>query len=69
VCCRRYAVEDKQDRLTLDVDVATDTGKALPTGVLEFKSTVAAAGPPPALSSLGLRPIKLSKFLWATQWR
>jgi hypothetical protein len=69
VCARRYAVEDAQDRLTLDVGVTTDTGKCLPCGVLEFKSTDAGAGPPGRLPSLGLRPIKLSKFLWATLWR
>jgi hypothetical protein len=68
VCARRYAVEDDQDRLTLDVGVTTDTGKRLLCGVLEFKSTGADA-PPGQLATLGLRPIKLSKFLWATLWR
>ena len=57
------------DRLTLDLCVATDTGKRLPCGVLEFKSIDAGAGPPGRLPALGLRPIKLSKFLWATLWR
>ncbi len=66
VSCRRYAVEDEEDRFTLDVDVATDLGKRLPYGVLEFKS-VAAKPPPDHLRGLGLRPIKLSKFLWATE--
>src|SRR5262249_10200883 len=31
---RRYAVEDETDRLTLDVDVRTDTGKLLHADVL-----------------------------------
>jgi inorganic triphosphatase YgiF len=69
VCCTRYAVEDDADRLTLDVGVATDTGKCLAAHVLEFKSTEAAALPPGAVGALGLRPVKLSKFLWATLWR
>jgi hypothetical protein len=69
VAARRYAVEDDADRLTLDVDVRTDTGKLLPAHVLEFKSTLKGAEPPAGLSILGLRPIKLSKFLWATLWR
>jgi hypothetical protein len=69
VRARRYAVEDAQDRLTLDAGVTTDTGKCLPCGVLEFKSTDAGASPPGRLPTLGLRPIKLSKFLWATLWR
>jgi hypothetical protein len=71
VCIRatRYAVEDDVDRLTLDVGVCTDTGKRLPAGVLEFKSTVAGAAVPPAIEVLSLRPIKPSKFLWATLWR
>jgi hypothetical protein len=64
VCCRRYAVEDKNDRLTLDVHVTTDKGKCFPSSVLEFKSTGQA-------NTLGLawrfRRIKLSKFLWATE--
>jgi hypothetical protein len=67
VLARRYAVEDGRDRLTLDVEVATDTGKRLPFAVLEFKSTETAGAPPAALASLPLRPIKLSKFLWATE--
>jgi len=66
VCCRRYAVEDRRDRLTLDLGVATDTGKCLPHGVLEFKSSVAGAAPPAGLARLRLRPTKLSKFKWAT---
>ena len=69
VRCRRYAVEDDADRLTLDVGVTTDTGKCLDTHVLEFKSTDREALPPGRVGSLGLRPAKLSKFLWAMLWR
>jgi hypothetical protein len=69
VCARRYAVEDDQDRLTLDLDIATDTGKCLPTGILEFKSAQEGRPPPDPLAALGLRPIKVSKFLWSTLWR
>lgn len=69
VYARRYAVENESDRLTLDVDVRTDTGKALYADVLEFKSTRSAAEPPAALADLKLRPVKISKFLWATLWR
>jgi hypothetical protein len=65
----RYAVEDDQDRITLDLDVRTDTGKCLPSGVVEFKSTDKNTPPPASLLALPLRPIKLSKFLWATDWR
>jgi hypothetical protein len=67
VCARRYAVEAAQDRLTLDVDVGTDSGKCLPFHVLELKSTDAGSAPPGRLAALALRPIKLSKFLWATE--
>jgi hypothetical protein len=66
VRCHRYAVEDDQDRLTLDTNVRTGTGKTLPHAVLEFKSTKA-DNPPESLAALHLRPIKLSKFLWATE--
>jgi hypothetical protein len=69
VCTRRYAVEDDQDRLTLDLDVHTDTGKRLAAHILEFKSTRPGQPPPDALAALDLRPIKISKFLWATLWR
>ncbi len=69
VCCRRYAVESRADRYTLDVGVATDTGKRLGMNVLEFKSTDSSAQPPGNLLAIGLRPVKLSKFLWATAWR
>jgi hypothetical protein len=66
VKCRRYAVEDRTDRYTLDTAVMTDTGKCLPACVLEYKSTVPDNTPGQGLAQLGLRPIKLSKFLWAT---
>jgi hypothetical protein len=67
VCATRYAVEDEQDRLTLDCAIATDAGRMLPYGVLEFKSTDRSTLPPDRLTRLGLRPLKLSKFLWAME--
>lgn len=67
VHARRYAVEDERDRLTLDVDARTDAGKHLPFAVLEFKSADLGAAPPDALAALRLPPVKLSKFLWATE--
>ena len=63
LCFRRYAVEDRIHRLTLDVEVQTNTGKRLPYHVLEYKSTRTDADFPLTVS---LPPIKLSKFLWAT---
>lgn len=67
VRCRRYAVEDDRDRLSLDVDVRTDRDKVLPFAVLEFKSVHRDAEPPSHFRDLGARPLKLSKFLWATE--
>jgi hypothetical protein len=67
VCCHRYAVEDDQDRLTLDCCVHTDRAKHLGYGVLEFKSIRPNETTPGRLIGLGLRPLKLSKFLWATE--
>jgi hypothetical protein len=67
VLTRRYAVEDDRDRLTLDVHVRTDTGKVMPAAILEFKSVDENSVPPAGLTALRLRPIKLSKFLWATE--
>ena len=64
VQCRRYAVENAQDRLTLDCNIRTDNGKGMPHAVLEFKSTEPDEPPEPLAA---LRPIKLSKFLWATE--
>ncbi len=66
VCCHRFAREDRQDRLTLDTGVRTDTGLALPFAVLEFKSADPAAALPSFPAALHLRPVKVSKFLWAT---
>jgi hypothetical protein len=66
VRCRRYAVEDTVERLTLDVDVHADTCSSLAFSVLEWKSTDLDSAVPAAPLSLALRPIKLSKFLWAT---
>lgn len=63
---RRYAVENDIDRYTLDVHVSTDNGKKLPFNVLEYKSTQDQA-PSPTLMALDLNPIKLSKFIWATE--
>jgi hypothetical protein len=67
VGCKRYAVQDSRDRITLDCDVRTDTDRCLPYHALEFKSTSGDATPPGSFQALGLRPVKLSKFLWATQ--
>jgi hypothetical protein len=64
LCFHRYAVEDSQHRLTLDTDIESDTGRCYPCHVLEQKSTNKLSSP---LISLPLRPIKLSKFLWATR--
>jgi hypothetical protein len=63
LCFHRFAVEDDRHRLTLDVDIHSDTGRRYPCQVLEQKSTSHEATP---LISLPLRPIKLSKFLWST---
>jgi hypothetical protein len=63
VAFRRYAVENASDRLTLDVDVRTDTGRRYPSHVLEHKSTRPSAETPIAVHTL--RPLKLSKFLWS----
>jgi hypothetical protein len=68
IYCRRYAVEDDQDRYTLDASTCTDTGKQMPYSILEYKSNTN-KNPAQALQALGLRPIKMSKFLWSTnQW-
>jgi hypothetical protein len=63
LCFHRFAVEDDRHRLTLDVDIHSDTGRRYPCQVLEQKSTSHEAA---SLISLPLRPIKLSKFLWST---
>jgi hypothetical protein len=64
----RYAVEDKVNRLTLDVCVHTDKGKTLTTNVLEQKSTTKDQQPYPDFAAVGLRPMKLSKFCWAVMF-
>jgi hypothetical protein len=64
---QRYAVEDSDNRLTFDLDIRTDTGKRFPSGVLEHKATDAQGIPYAVFPGLGLHPIKLSKFLWATR--
>jgi hypothetical protein len=67
VCFTRYAVESTTDRLTLDCAITTSSGKCFPSaGVLEVKATAAPYDPPPELLALGLPPLRLSKFLWAT---
>jgi hypothetical protein len=66
VCCHRFAREDDRQRLTLDTGVYTDTGLCLPFNVLELKATDPAAPWPAFLAALELRPVKVSKFLWAT---
>jgi hypothetical protein len=66
--CRRYAVENDDDRFTLDCDTCTDAGKQMPYSILEYKSNTY-KDPAQPLQDLGLRPIKMSKFLWSTnQW-
>jgi hypothetical protein len=67
VCAHRYAVEDATDRLTLDTEIYTDTGKHFPSNVLEFKSTDKTKDHSFVHSVPAVRPIKLSKFLWATK--
>lgn len=66
VRCRRYAVEDASQRFTLDVGLRTDLGKKYGCSVLEFKSVQEDAPVPSNLQRLSLRPLKLSKFRWAT---
>jgi hypothetical protein len=68
VCCRRYALEDEENRLTLDVDVRTDLNKGLPYAVLEFKSIDKDAPVPSAIADLGLRPALMSKFQWSVSY-
>ena len=48
------------------VRVYTDTGLCLPFAVLEFKCTDPGAAVPAFPTDLGLRPVKVSKFLWST---
>jgi hypothetical protein len=68
--CRRYAVEDDDARLTLDVGVATSRQKKLGFHVLEFKavpSEIRVVELPHRVAQCNLNPLKLSKFLWATE--
>jgi hypothetical protein len=69
VNARRYATEEaggEGQRFTLDTGVHTDRGECLAYHVLEFKA--AKDTPPPGWPlALGLRPVKSSKFLWATR--
>jgi hypothetical protein len=67
VCATHYATQNETDRLTLDLAVTNDMGKILPAGVLEHKTTSLSATAIAWPRTLGLRPIKLSKFLWATK--
>jgi hypothetical protein len=53
--------------LTLDLCVRTDTGKQLPHAVCEFKSINPDDQPPAGLLAIPIRPMKLSKFLWALE--
>lgn len=67
VFARRYATENETQRMTLDVHIHTDIDKTLPFHVLEYKDTKNEGVPPEVQTIYGLRPIKLSKFLWATE--
>jgi hypothetical protein len=62
ICARRYAVENKTDRITLDCDITTNNGKTYPSNVVEYKSTAKDKQPPIVMPGT---PIKLSKFLWS----
>jgi hypothetical protein len=65
IWCRRYSTEDGKLRLTLDTDVYTDRGYRMQYNVLELKANSEAAVPK-ELAAIGLKPLQLSKFLWAT---
>jgi hypothetical protein len=67
---RRFA-QPASDTFLRENVVATgwttdDRHKPFRYGVLEYKSTNGKAAPPGCLTRLGLRPLKLSKFLWTT---
>lgn len=64
---KRYAVENEVDRITLDTNVYSDTGKILPCSVLEWKS-MGGDPAPLAVKNAGLRPMKMSKYLWSTNY-
>jgi hypothetical protein len=63
VLVHRFAVEDEDDRLTLDVEIHDDLGCKLPYGVLEFKSASNGTIPPAIQLIPGIRPVKMSKYL------
>ena len=67
VCATRFAVENETNRFTLDLDVSTDMKKTLAVGVLESKTTAPSSLVLDWPGLLGLRTIKLSKFMWATE--
>jgi hypothetical protein len=69
LCFTRYAAESATDRLTLDTGITTSTGKSFPTSVLEVKSSSKPYEPLPEIARMPYDPIKLSKFLWATNCR
>jgi hypothetical protein len=64
----RYAVESETDRLTLDTEIKTNTGKVFPTNILEAKTTDGGAKSLPEIEALPYPRVKLSKFLWATAY-
>ena len=65
----RYATEDANNRLTLDIDIRTNTGKSFPVnGILENKTTDSTGQPMPEVLALKYAPVKLSKFLWSTTY-
>jgi hypothetical protein len=69
VFCTGYATEDDNLRFTLDTCTTTNTGKKLPFNVLEFKAIQGTPAPPASLPIARMNPLKLSKFLWSTDWR
>ena len=65
----RFATEDAVNRLTLDIDIRTNTGKQFPVnGILENKTTRPDREPMPEIAKLGYAPVRLSKWLWATSY-
>jgi hypothetical protein len=68
VSATRYAVENDQDRITLDTGICTNTGKAFPSNVLEQKTSSRPPVPMQEILDLPYAPVKLSKFLWSTSY-
>jgi hypothetical protein len=66
IFCQRYAVENTEERFTLDCAIETDS-KKMSGAVLEYKNTDPNIPPSLIVQAIGLRPIKLSKFLWSTE--